>query len=90
MAAAQIMLCDCAAEAERGIAPAMAASPMTWMFFLQLQFERRAGRLGHQPVRSATPARSAACPAFCGGMMLATAAWYLSKSVVMVLDAVIH
>ena len=39
------------------------------------------GSIGHQPVRSATPAISAMRPAFCGGMMLATVGLYLSKSV---------
>ncbi len=80
MAAAQICACEFAADAERGMAPAMAASPMTWMLGWSLE-RNVTGSTGHQPVRSATPASSARRPAFCGGMMLATAALYLSKSV---------
>ena len=86
IAAAQICPCECAAEAERGMAPAMAASPMTWMFGCSLD-SNVTGSTGHQPVRSATPASSATRPAFCGGMTLATAALYLSKSVTSVLVA---
>src|SRR4051794_13012230 len=80
MPPAQILACEFAADAERGIAPASAASPMTCMFDCNLD-SNVTGSTGHQPVRSATPAISAARPAFCGGMMLATSAWYLSKSV---------
>ena len=86
MAAAQSAPCECAAEAERGIAPAIAASPITWMFFCSFD-SNVTGSTGHQPVRSATWARSAAWPAFCGGMTLATDALYLSKSVTSVLLA---
>jgi len=39
------------------------------------------GSTGHQPVRSATPARAAMAPAFCGGITLATAALWRAKSV---------
>jgi hypothetical protein len=43
------------------------------------------GSIGHQPVRSATPATSAMRPAFCGGITLATAASWRPKSVTSVL-----
>src|SRR6185437_1564771 len=73
IASAQIFACTCAAEAARGIAPAIAASPITCT--LRCSFDSNVtGSTGHQPVRSATPASSAAWPAFCGGMTLATAA----------------
>src|SRR5579884_1585543 len=72
--------CEWAADAERGIAPANAASPITWMLGCNLD-SNVTGSTGHQPVRSATPAISAACPATCGGMIFATSALYLSKSV---------
>ena len=39
------------------------------------------GSIGHQPLRSATPATSAMRPAFWGGMTLATFAWWRPKSV---------
>src|SRR6201999_2623673 len=81
IAAAQMLAWDWAAEAERGIAPAIAASPMTCTFGPSFD-SKVSGSTGHQPVRSATPASSAACPAFCGAITLATAALYLSKSVV--------
>ena len=45
------------------------------------------GSIGHQPVRSATPASSAMRPAFCGGITLATLALWLPKSVTRVLVA---
>src|SRR5262244_2415560 len=80
IAVAQILACEVAAAAERGIAPAIAASPMTWIFGCSFD-SNVTGSTGHQPVRSATPASSARRPAFCGGITLATAASYLSKSV---------
>src|SRR5262249_57924993 len=66
MAAAHSLACELAAAAERGIAPAMAASPITWMFGCSFD-SNVTGSTGHQPVRSATPAIWASCPAFCGG-----------------------
>jgi hypothetical protein len=52
----------------------------------QRRFER--DRLDRAPaVRSATPAFWAMVPAFCGGMMLATAALWRAKSVTTVSEA---
>ena len=60
MAAAQICACEWAkAEAERGITPASAASPITWTLGWSLE-TNVIGSTGHHPVRSATPASSAA------------------------------
>src|SRR5712671_5070090 len=85
-AAAQTFACEFAAKADLGIAPAIAASPMTWMF--GWSFDSKVdGSIGHQPLRSATPAASAMRPAFCGGMTLATAALCCAKSVTSVLVA---
>ena len=58
----------------------MAESPMTWMPGCRVD-SKATGSTGHQPVRSATPAFWAMVPAFCGGMMLATAALWRAKSV---------
>jgi hypothetical protein len=70
-AAAQALPCACAADADFGMPPAIAASPMTWM--LGTSFEAKlVGSIGHQPVLSAAPAISAMRPAFCGGITLAT------------------
>src|ERR1700724_3636282 len=83
-AAAQALACELAANADFGIAPAMAASPMTWMFGFKRD-SKVTGSIGHQPLRSATPASSAMRPALCGGMTLATLALWWAKSVVSVL-----
>ena len=79
-AAAQTLAWALAANADFGMAPAIAASPMTWMFGCSFD-SNVTGSIGHQPVRSATPAASAMRPARCGGMTLATAAWWRPKSV---------
>ena len=70
-AAAHVLACELAANADFGIAPAIAASPMTWIRGCSFD-SNVTGSIGHQPVRSATPVTSAMRPAFCGGMMLAT------------------
>src|SRR5580704_5992054 len=75
-----------AANADFGIAPAMAASPTTWMFGTWRD-SNVTGSVGHQPERSVVPAISAMRPAFCGGMTLATSALCLSKSVASVIVA---
>src|SRR3974390_1473788 len=85
-ATAQILACELAANADLGIAPAIAASPMTWTFGTCFD-SKLTGSIGHQPERSVAPAISAMRPAFCGGMTLATAALTLSKSVAIVLVA---
>ena len=79
-AAAHTLAWEFAANADFGIAPAIAASPMTWMPACSFD-SNVTGSIGHQPLRSATPATSAMRPAFCGGMTLATLAWCLPKSV---------
>src|ERR1700730_5278225 len=86
IAAAQTLACALAANPAFGIAPAMQASPMTWILGCRVDSKLN-DSTGHQPVRSATPAISAMRPAFCGGTILATAAWYLAKSVSTVMDA---
>src|SRR4030081_3696432 len=70
-AAAHVLACELAANADFGIAPAMAASPMTWIRGCNFD-SNVTGSIGHQPVPSATPATSAMRPAFCGGTMFAT------------------
>ena len=60
MAAAQIFPSALAAEAAFGIAPAMAASPITWIFGTNCD-SNVIGSTGHHPVRSATPAVDAIC-----------------------------
>src|SRR5580704_3908266 len=75
-----------AANADFGIAPAMAASPTTWMPGT-CRDSNVTGSVGHQPERSVTPAMVAMRPAFCGGITLATSALCLSKSVASVLVA---
>ena len=59
---------------------------MTWMLGCSVD-SNVTGSIGHQPVRSATPATSAMRPAFCGGTMLATAALWRPNSVTTVLVA---
>ena len=54
-AAAQTLACAFAANADFGIAPMIAASPITWMFGTSFD-SKVTGSTGHQPVRSATPA----------------------------------
>src|SRR5829696_1684010 len=72
IAAAQTLAWALAVNADFGIAPAIDASPMTWM--LGCSFDSKlTGSIGHQPVRSAAPAASAMRPARCGGMTFATA-----------------
>src|SRR4051794_6804477 len=82
-AAAQTFAWALAAKADFGIAPAIAASPMTWISGCNIE-AKVAGSIGHQTERSATPASSAICPARCGGITLATSALYVEKSVVSV------
>src|SRR5580704_2632021 len=84
--AAHALACELAAIADFGIAPAMAASPMTWMFGLRRD-SKVIGSMGHQPLRSAAPVSSAMRPAFCGGITLATLALCWAKSVVSVFVA---
>ena len=72
-AAAHSLACALAAKADFGIAPAIAASPMTWTPGCRRD-SKVIGSIGHHPVWSATPAISAICPARCGGMTLATSA----------------
>src|SRR5258707_559807 len=86
IAAAQTLACALAANPAFGIAPAIQASPMTWMLGCKVDSKLN-GSTGHHPVRSATPARSAMCPAFCGGTILATAGVNLLKSVMTVMEA---
>src|ERR1700681_3039846 len=85
-AAAQTLAWELAAKPDFGIAPATQASPMTWMLGCRVD-SKLTGSIGHQPVRSATPASSAMRPAFCGGTTLATAGLCLVKSVSTVIDA---
>src|SRR6201993_5537488 len=72
-AAAHALAWAFAENADFGIAPAIEASPTTWTLGCSLD-SNVAGSIGHQPVRSATPAISAMRAAFCGGMTLATSA----------------
>src|SRR5439155_19853044 len=74
------------ANADCGMAPAMQASPITWILGCNVD-SNVTGLMGHQPVRSATPAVSAMRPAFCGGTILATAARWRPNSVTTVLVA---
>src|SRR5580704_13461538 len=85
-AAAQALACELAANADFGIAPAIAASPMIWMFGFKRD-SKVTGSIGHQPLRSAAPASSAMRPALWGGMTLATFALCWAKSVASVLVA---
>src|SRR5260370_10404273 len=85
-AAAQTLAGEFAAKADLGMPPAIAASPMTWIFGCKLE-AKLTGSIGHHPVRSATPASSAMRAALCGGMTLATSALYVSKSVASVIAA---
>src|SRR5262249_61792969 len=78
-AAAQTLAWALAAKADFGIAPAIAASPMTWMFGCRRD-SNVTGSIGHQPVLSATPASCAIAPARCGGVTFATAALYVAQS----------
>src|SRR5205085_108196 len=73
IAAAQTLPCSAAAWAALGMAPIRAASPSTWIPGCRVD-SKPAGSIGHQPVRSATPAAAAIGAARCGGTMLATAA----------------
>src|SRR2546423_9730118 len=83
-AAAHVLACELAANADFGIAPAMAASPMTWIRGCSFD-SKVTGSIGHQPVPSATPATSAMRPAFCGGVTLAPFAWGRPQSVIRLL-----
>lgn len=83
-ASAQTLACAFAAKADFGIAPAMAASPTTWMPATSRD-SKVMGSIGHQPERSATPAALAMGAARWGGMMQATSALYVSKSVATVI-----
>src|SRR5215471_14843987 len=85
-AAAQALPWALAAKADFAMAPLIAASPITWMFRCN-DDSKVTGSIGHQPVRSATPAACAIAPAFCGGTTLATAAVWRAKSVTSVLVA---
>src|ERR1700751_6184590 len=78
-AAAQTLACALAENADFGIAPAIEASPTTWTLGCSLD-SNVGGSIGHQPVRSATPAISAMRAAFCGGMTLATSALWRPQS----------
>src|SRR5258707_14219059 len=80
-AAAQTLAWALAENADFGIAPAIEASPTTWILGCNLDSNVTAS-IGHQPVRSATPTISAMRPAFCGGMTIATAAlWRAERAV---------
>src|SRR5580700_4341026 len=83
-AAAQTFAWALAAKADLGMAPAVAASPITWMLGCRVE-AKLTGSIGHQPVWSATPARAAIVPAFCVGMTFATSALWTAKSVVRVI-----
>src|SRR5260221_5148600 len=83
-AAAQTLAWALAENADFGIAPAIEASPTTWILGCNLDSNVTAS-IGHQPVRSATPTISAMRPAFCGGMTFATSALWRSKSVISVI-----
>src|SRR5262245_50648110 len=83
-AAAQTFAWALAENADFGMAPAIEASAMTWILGRSLD-SNVAGSIGHQPVRSATPAVSAMRAAFCGGMTLATSALCRAKSVTSVI-----
>src|SRR5215831_15617745 len=83
-AAAQTFAWALAENADFGMAPAIEASATTWMLGCSLD-SNVAGSIGHQPVRSATPAVSAMRAAFCGGMTLATSALCRAKSVTSVI-----
>src|SRR5260370_35361941 len=72
-AAAQTLAWPLAENADFGIAPAIEASPTTWILGCNLDSNVTAS-IGHQPVRSATPTISAMRPAFCGGMTFVTSA----------------
>src|ERR1700746_114265 len=85
-AAAQTLACALAENADFGIAPAIEASPTTWTLGCSLD-SNVAGSIGHQPLRSATPAISAMRAAFCGGMTFATSALWRPKSVTRVISA---
>src|SRR2546421_3231238 len=85
-AAAQTLACAFAENADFGIAPMIAASPITWMFGTSFD-SNVTGSTGHQPERSATPAACAIAPARCGGITLATSALWVPKSVTSVLVA---
>ena len=72
-ASAQTFPCALAAKADFGIAPAMAASPITWIRGTRRD-SKVTGSIGHQPLRSATAAAAAIGAARWGGMMQATSA----------------
>src|SRR5687767_3100345 len=84
MATAQTLACALAENADFGIAPMIAASPMTCMPGRSFD-SKDTGSTGHQPLRSATPAASAMRPARCGGITLATAALCCANSVTKVI-----
>ena len=86
MASAHTLACALAEKADLGMAPAMAASPRTWMPGTKLD-SKVTGSTGHHWLRSATPASAAMAPARCGGITLTTAPVWLPKSVVTVRDA---
>src|SRR5262247_4855839 len=77
---AHTLACALAANADFGMAPATAESPMMWMPGTIFD-SNVTGSIGHQPLLSATPAASAMRPAFWGGMTLPTAAGCFPKSV---------
>src|SRR5262249_60750857 len=79
-AAAHTLAWEFAANADFGIAPAIAASPMTWMPGWSFD-SNVTGSIGHQPLRSVTPAASAMRPAFCGGVAFAHVALGFSEAV---------
>ncbi len=84
MAAAQTLPCAAATKADLDTPLISVASPSTWMSFCKVD-SNAIGSTLHQPVRSLTPAPAAMAAAFCGGITLATATLYLSKSVTSVI-----
>src|SRR2546427_12455282 len=77
-AAAHTLAWAFAENADFGIAPAIEASPTTWTLGCSLD-SNVAGAIGHQPVRSATPALSAVRAALCGGMTIAESALWRAE-----------
>ena len=86
MAAAQTLAWALAAKADFGIAPMIAASPMTCTPGRKVDSNAH-GSTGHHKLRSATPATVAIRPARCGGITLATAALCSTNSVFSVMVA---
>src|SRR5262245_30099200 len=80
LAATAALACALAEEPDLGIAPAIEASPTTWMFAALVEANVM-GSTGHQPLSAVSPEACAMAPARCGGIRLTTSPFWLPKPV---------